>query len=49
VLDLAVRHNISAYDACYLQAARLARLPLATNDHDLSKAAEACGLSVMQP
>ena len=49
LLELAVHHNISVYDACYLQAARSARLPLATNDHDLQQAAESYGLIVMTP
>jgi hypothetical protein len=49
LLDLAVVHNISVYDACYLQAARLDGLPLATNDHDLQEAAESYGLMVMTP
>jgi predicted nucleic acid-binding protein len=49
LLELAVRHNISVYDACYLQEARLERLPLATNDHDLKEAAALYGLVVMTP
>lgn len=49
LLELAVDHNISVYDACYLQEARLERLPLATNDHDLKAAAESFGLAVMTP
>ena len=49
LLELAVHHNISVYDACYLQAARLDRYPLATNDHDLQEAAESYGLTVMTP
>ena len=49
LLELAVRHNISVYDACYLQEARLKGLPLATNDRDLKDAAESHGLAVMTP
>jgi predicted nucleic acid-binding protein len=49
LLELAVHHNISVYDACYLQEARLENLPLATNDHDLKEAAESYGLMVMTP
>lgn len=49
LLELAVHHNISVYDACYLQEARLERVPLATNDHDLKEAAESYGLAVMMP
>ena len=32
------RHNVSAYDACYLAAARLADAPLLTADGPLSRA-----------
>jgi predicted nucleic acid-binding protein len=46
LLQLSVRHNLSIYDACYLQAALEAQLPLATNDDKLRKAAEASGVAV---
>ena len=49
LLELAVHHNISVYDACYLQEARLGHLALATNDRDLREAAESYGLAVMTP
>jgi predicted nucleic acid-binding protein len=49
LLDLAVHHNISVYDACYLQEARRERLSLTTNDRDLSQAAESYGVAVMTP
>ncbi len=49
LLELAVLHNISVYDVCYLQTARLEKLPLASNDHDLLKAAEFHGVPVMRP
>jgi predicted nucleic acid-binding protein len=49
LLGLAVQHNISVYDACYMQAARMEGLPLATNDHDLQEAAESYGLTLMTP
>lgn len=49
LLELAIRHNISVYDACYLETARLDRLSLATNDRDLQDAAESYGLTVMTP
>jgi predicted nucleic acid-binding protein len=49
LLELAVRHNLSVYDVCYLQAARLEEVPLASNDHDLLQAAESYGISVMRP
>lgn len=37
-LQLARRHNLSTYDASYLELALLDGLPLATNDVDLRKA-----------
>jgi predicted nucleic acid-binding protein len=49
LLELAVHHNLSVYDACYLQEARRERLPLATNDRDLRQAAESYGITVMTP
>jgi predicted nucleic acid-binding protein len=49
LLGLAVRHNISVYDACCLQVASLEQLPLATNDRDLKEAAESSGITVMMP
>ena len=49
LLDLAVRHNISVYDACYLQEARTQSAPLATNDYGLKEAAESYGIVVMMP
>ena len=41
LLELAVRHNLSVYDACYLKIALDAQLPLATIDQKLKGAAEA--------
>jgi predicted nucleic acid-binding protein len=49
LLTLAVKHNLSAYDRCYLQAALTARLPLATNDVKLKNAAQANHLVTMTP
>jgi predicted nucleic acid-binding protein len=48
-LGLAVHHNLSIYDVCYLKAALDARLPLATNDGRLKAAAEANQLVTMAP
>lgn len=39
ILRLARKHNLSAYDAAYLELAVRERLPLATLDQDLLKAA----------
>ena len=44
VLDLASRHELTAYDASYLELARRASLPLATLDGRLRQAAEAEGV-----
>ena len=49
LLELAVRNNISVYDACYLQDARAQNLPLATNDRGLKTTAESYGVVVMVP
>ena len=47
LMELAVTNNLSMYDTCYLQAAMLLNLPLATIDQKLKLAAEACGLATM--
>ena len=39
VIDLARRHSLSAYDACYLDLALRMKLPLATRDAALASAA----------
>jgi predicted nucleic acid-binding protein len=39
ILLLARKHNLSSYDAAYLELAVRERIPLATLDHDLLKAA----------
>jgi predicted nucleic acid-binding protein len=49
LLELAIQHNISVYDACYLREAIVEHLPLATNDRDLRDAAESDGITVMIP
>ena len=43
---LAARHNLSVYDAAYLELAMRLRLPLATLDRDLRKAAKAEDVTV---
>jgi len=45
-LDLAVRCKLSTYDAAYLELALRRRLPLATLDEALRKAAIAVGVSL---
>src|ERR1700719_646057 len=44
---LAERHKLSAYDAAYLELAQRRKLPLATLDEELAKAAEASGITVL--
>ena len=46
---LAVKHNLSMYDTCYLQLALISSLPIATNDDKLKRAAEANGLAIIVP
>lgn len=41
VLSMALEHGLTVYDAFYLELARRAVLPLATNDRALRRAAEA--------
>lgn len=45
VLDLARRHELSVYDAAYLEVALRRGLPLVSLDRRLSKAATASGAS----
>ena len=49
LLNLAVKHNLSVYDTCYLQLALISNLPIATNDEKLKRAAEASGLVAIVP
>jgi predicted nucleic acid-binding protein len=49
LLSLAVKHNLSVYDTCYLQLALISNLPIATNDEKLKRAAEASGLVAIVP
>lgn len=44
---LAVRHGLSAYDACYLRLAIGRELPLATRDEELARAAHAEGVALV--
>ena len=48
VLDLARRHELTIYDAAYLEVAFRRSLPLATLDQRLRKAAEAIGVVVVR-
>lgn len=47
ILALARERNLSAYDAAYLELALRERLPLATLDRKLRKAAQAVGIAIV--
>ena len=49
LLGLALRHDLSAYDATYLDLALRLQLPLATQDAALREAALAAGVGVWMP
>ncbi|GIX24602.1 MULTISPECIES: type II toxin-antitoxin system VapC family toxin [Caldimonas] len=47
-LRLAREHRLSVYDACYLDLAMRRRLPLATRDTALQRAARAVGVELIE-
>lgn len=47
VIDLARRHALSVYDACYLDVSLRLKLPLATRDGSLAAAASAHGVKLL--
>jgi predicted nucleic acid-binding protein len=47
VLRLARAYRLSVYDAAYLEVAQRERLPLATLDADLRKAAVSAGVALV--
>lgn len=47
ILDLALRHDLTAYDAMYLDLALRRALPVATRDLALADAARATGVGVV--
>ncbi len=49
LLGLAVKHNLSVYDTCYLRLGLISNLPIATNDDKLIRPAEDCGLVAIVP
>ena len=49
VLEQARRYQRSAYDASYLALATCRRLPFATKDEPLKKAAGDLGIAIFQP
>jgi len=48
LLELALKHNLAVYDACYLSLTQARRLPLATVDGKLQQAAEGVGVQVIR-
>lgn len=49
IFTLAREHQLSTYDASYLDLARRRGLPLATQDKSLRRAAGKCGVAVFKP
>lgn len=49
LMQLAVKYDLSIYDTCYLKAALVSNLPLATNDQKLKQAAETNGITTLTP
>lgn len=49
VFSLANRHGLTVYDAAYLELALRERLPLASLDNALVRAAGQCGVAVFSP
>lgn len=49
VIDQARVYQRTAYDASYLELAQRLKLPFATKDEPLRKAAEELGIEVFQP
>ncbi|MBJ7414832.1 MAG: type II toxin-antitoxin system VapC family toxin [Niveispirillum sp.] len=47
ILSLVRQHRLTAYDAAYLELAVRERLPLATFDRELAKAAQQAGVAVL--
>jgi predicted nucleic acid-binding protein len=45
--SLARKHNLAAYDAAYLDLSLRQKLPLATSDQELKKAALTAGVAVI--
>ncbi|MBK9441187.1 MAG: type II toxin-antitoxin system VapC family toxin [Comamonadaceae bacterium] len=47
LFELAMRHQLSSYDAAYLELALRFGMPLATQDHQLKAAAVTAGVNVL--
>ena len=48
ILELAERHQLTTYDASYLELARRLDLPIATDDRNLIQAADGSKISILQ-
>jgi len=46
---LALQHQLTAYDAAYLELAVRLKLPIATKDNALKRAMTSCGIDTVQP
>ncbi|MEI7951961.1 MAG: type II toxin-antitoxin system VapC family toxin [Synechococcaceae cyanobacterium ELA182] len=49
LLSLALRFQLTSYDAAYLELALRLQLPIATRDSDLEEAAWAAGVGILTP
>ncbi len=49
LLELALKHNLAVYDACYFSLAQARMLPLATVDSKLQQAANGAGTQIIRP
>jgi len=49
ILDLARKHQLSTYYTSYLDLAMRRKIPLATQDKALTRAAAACGVPLFEP
>ena len=47
VVDIALAHQLTVYDATFLEVAQRMRAPLATLDHSLRRAATAAGVALV--
>lgn len=47
IADLAVEHNLTVYDAAYLELTIRKQIPLASRDADLNLAAKRCGVPLL--
>jgi predicted nucleic acid-binding protein len=49
ILPLALQHNLSVFDAAYIELAVRRNLPLATSDPNLTRAATSAGVPIFTP